>query len=142
MKYYLNPFKNYAVINGRASRKEYLYFLLINTVIAYAILLLPKEFDVSFNVSKIFAITGLIYICIIMCPTICLEIRRLHDVGKSGVWWWIRLVPILNIYFLYLTFLKDGQPFTNEYGPSPITNENKLKSKQSHNNKKQKRKKR
>ena len=49
------------------------------------------------------------------CPTICLQVRRLHDVGKSGSWWWGSKIPILSLYVLYL-YLKRGEEGVNEYG--------------------------
>lgn len=37
-----------------------------------------------------------------------LVIRRLHDLGKSG--WWIVLLslPVVNVYIIYLLFIKKG----------------------------------
>ena len=56
------------------------------------------------------------YILATACPTICLKIRRLHDTGKSGSWWWAERVPILNFYVFYLLYLKRGDECVNEYG--------------------------
>ena len=140
MKYCFKAFKNYAVIDGRSSRKEYWCFMIFTQVIACLLLCLVKMSEPQSITSRVLALIGIIYICAIMCPTICLEIRRLHDVGKRGVWW-LRLVPLLNIYFWYLILLKRGQTFPNEYGKALVTINKKSKSKTPHNNKKQKKRK-
>ena len=42
--------------------------------------------------------------------------RRLHDVGKSGWWLLLWLVPLANFYLIYLLYFKAGDIGTNEYG--------------------------
>lgn len=51
---------------------------------------------------------------------IFLEIRRLHDLGKSGWWAIAGCIPLVNfIYGLFLLFLP-GTIGPNEYGPDPL----------------------
>jgi uncharacterized membrane protein YhaH (DUF805 family) len=47
------------------------------------------------------------------------SIRRLHDIGKSGWFWFIGLIPIVNLYLVYLTCIKKGDVGHNQYGPDP-----------------------
>jgi uncharacterized membrane protein YhaH (DUF805 family) len=47
------------------------------------------------------------------------SIRRLHDIGKSGWFWFIGLIPIVNLYLVYLTCIKKGDIGDNQYGPDP-----------------------
>jgi len=47
-----------------------------------------------------------------------LSIRRLHDVGKSGWYYLIGLIPLGFIYLLYL-FAQDSNSGANEYGQNP-----------------------
>ena len=69
-----------------------------------------------------------IYLIATICPSICLQVRRLHDVGKSGSWWWLKRVPIANLYIVYLN-CKASEPAINAYGapenyvPTDIDNE-------------------
>jgi|TARA_B110000902_G_scaffold235961_1_gene281690 uncharacterized membrane protein YhaH (DUF805 family) len=52
-------------------------------------------------------------------PLLSALVRRIHDVGKSGWWLLIVLVPILGaIYLLYL-FQKDGEAAINRFGVVP-----------------------
>ena len=60
-------------------------------------------------------------LCAAMVMTIFLWIQRLHDLGKTGWFLLLFLIPGINILFLlYLLFApsKDG---SNEYGPNPLT---------------------
>ncbi len=62
---------------------------------------------------------GGLYSLVVLVPALAVSVRRLHDVGKSGWWILICLVPVIGaLYFLYLTIL-EGQQGTNEYGPNP-----------------------
>lgn len=66
---------------------------------------------------------GPIFTFIIIIPAIWFAfdncVKRLHDLGKSGWWVWLLLVPIVNIVlFIYLAFFK-GQECDNRFGPNP-----------------------
>jgi uncharacterized membrane protein YhaH (DUF805 family) len=52
-------------------------------------------------------------------PTITINVRRLHDIGKRG--WYIiaAAVPLLGIILLAVWFLGDSQPGTNKFGENP-----------------------
>ena len=51
-------------------------------------------------------------------PALSVLVRRLHDVGKSGWWNFIGLIPIVNFWLLYL-LCKDGDNGENSYGNNP-----------------------
>ena len=53
-----------------------------------------------------------IYTLAVIVPSIAVQIRRIHDVGKSG---WFILIPIYNLILV----LTEGNKGTNEYGPDP-----------------------
>ena len=55
----------------------------------------------------------------LLVPGLAVSIRRLHDVGKSGWYLLINLIPIAGpIWFLVLA-CTDSQPGHNKYGPNP-----------------------
>lgn len=112
MKYYLMALKKYGTSEGRSSRREVIWFFIINFLIDLLLNLIGQESD-----SPILMLLPGLYTLATMCPWICLQIRRLHDVGKSGVWWWIVLVPFLNFYLIYLLFFKQGEEYANRFGP-------------------------
>ena len=55
---------------------------------------------------------------IFLIPLISASVRRLHDIGRSGFWILLELVPFGILVLFYMWFL-DSQPGTNEYGESP-----------------------
>lgn len=52
-------------------------------------------------------------------PTMALSIRRLHDVGKSWVWYLWYLLPVAGWIILLVQYCKDSEPHTNAWGESP-----------------------
>lgn len=52
--------------------------------------------------------------------TVSLEVRRLHDMEKSGWWALLQLIPIVNFFFFVYLFFWKGDRETNDYGPAPL----------------------
>ena len=50
---------------------------------------------------------------------LALAIRRLHDLGKSGWWYLVILIPYIGTIWAIIWFTHDGQPFENRFGPDP-----------------------
>ena len=86
-------FKRYAEFSGVSSRSQYWYFILGTTVASLIIQALLGDFG-----GNVFTIATII-------PTIAVAVRRMHDVGKSGLF---ILVPIYN-FILLLTPTKPAE---------------------------------
>lgn len=86
MKYYFLALQKYADFRGRATRKEYWFFVLFNTIF-YLLINIPALllFDSS--------LPGGVYQLGVLIPSIAVGVRRMHDVGKSG---WYLLIPIYS----------------------------------------------
>ena len=56
----------------------------------------------------------------ILVSSIMITIRRLHDTEHSGWWWLAMMIPIVNLYVIYLTYFKKGTAGYNHYGADPI----------------------
>ena len=123
MQWYLKVMKNFATFSGRARRKEYWMFALVNFIVAI-ILSLPGAVLSAFPdeelqiIGFILLIPYYIYCFILFIPTLALSIRRLHDQDKSGWWYLVNFIPCIGpIWFLVLMCL-DGTPGDNQYGPA------------------------
>jgi len=46
-------------------------------------------------------------------------VRRLHDMGKSGWWVLIALIPLIGFLVLLYFYVTDSQKGGNEYGENP-----------------------
>lgn len=97
--------EKYCCFKGRARRSEYWYYSLFSSIVGL-ILLFNDYASAAFSLAT-------------LLPSLGVSVRRLHDVGKSGWWILIALVPLLGaIYLIYLNIL-DSEPGTNEYGENP-----------------------
>ena len=107
MNYYLKVLKNYAKFNGRARRKEYWFFFLINTLISAVFITISLDPKLS----EVVIFSG-VYSLAVLIPSIAVAVRRMHDVGKSG---WFLLIPIYNL----ILALTEGEKGENQYGSDP-----------------------
>lgn len=119
MKYYFRAFKNYAVSEGRASRRELIWFFVFHYLAIMILSFMDGYFGLySTEIPLDYGYLTIAYIVASACPAICLQVRRLHDVNKSGSWWYASKVPLLCLYVYYL-YLKRGVDYINGYG-API----------------------
>lgn len=49
-------------------------------------------------------------------PALAVSIRRLHDIGKSGWWYLIGLVPLIGFILLIIWFATETKQNNNEWG--------------------------
>ena len=94
--WFLDPVtKQYADFQGTTGRQAfwmYILFYMISLVIVYAVA----------GMIHVWALYGF-YALGMFLPTLGIEVRRLHDVGKSGWWLLIAFVPFLGaLYLIYL----------------------------------------
>ena len=59
------------------------------------------------------------YALLMIIPGISVFVRRMHDIGKSGWWYFIALIPIIGGIWLLVLCLTEGTHGDNEYGPDP-----------------------
>ena len=63
-------------------------------------------------------LSGLFYLAILV-PSIALNTRRLHDIGKSGWFQLLFIIPIVGFILWIIWMVRDGDDGVNQYGPSP-----------------------
>ena len=117
MEYWLGCWKKYAVFSGRARRKEYWKFVEVNFIIAVAIAL-PGMLGAVKAAEALWWVGNLFNLAVLL-PGLAVCARRLHDIGKSGWWMLIALVPFIGAIVLLVFMCLDSQPGENEYGPNP-----------------------
>ena len=119
MNWYIKVLNNYAVFSGRARRKEYWMFFLFNFIFGLVASLIDLGIGLlTFTVFGVGLLT-ILYGLAVLVPGLAVAVRRLHDVGKSGWYYLIVLIPIAGaIWFLVLT-CTDSQAGDNKYGPNP-----------------------
>ncbi|MCI6388912.1 MAG: DUF805 domain-containing protein [Ruminococcus sp.] len=130
IKAYADFWKNYANFNGRARRSDYWYVALAEAVIGMVFgILAGIIIAIVYNVTwddEVMAVVGAIaggilglYSLATIVPHLSLTVRRLHDIGKGGVYLLLGLIPggIGNIIILVFC-CTDSQPGINQYGTS------------------------
>ncbi|ETK10976.1 hypothetical protein T231_01745 [Tannerella sp. oral taxon BU063 isolate Cell 6/7/9] len=101
----------FADFKGRARRKEYWGFVLYNNLFSGLALWLAYNGIVP-NVA-IFILPILFFL-----PRLSVTARRLHDIGIPAWGLLVLLVPILNLYYVYMLMFAESAG-DNKYGPSP-----------------------
>jgi uncharacterized membrane protein YhaH (DUF805 family) len=118
MNWWLEALKKYAVFRGRARRKEYWFFGLFNLIIAIVAMILDKALGITFQ-GQIMGPIDLVFRLAMLIPSLAVLVRRLHDVGKSGWFFFIILLPIAGPIWLLVLMCRDSMSGENQYGPNP-----------------------
>lgn len=105
---------NYTNFSGRASRSELWFWILGYVIAAFAVGIITAVIGNAGNI-----LLGLLVLAVIV-PTISLEVRRLHDLDKSGWWIFISLVPLVGSILLIVWFCTQGTSGPNRFGSNPL----------------------
>lgn len=107
---------NYCNFKGRSSRSEYWWFALFNIIVGVVLGIVLGIIGVSENVIN--GISSLLTLALFL-PGLGLSVRRLHDIGKSGWWLFLALIPLVGAIILFIWYCKDSELEVNQYGPVP-----------------------
>lgn len=116
MNYYSICLSKFADFSGRARRREYWTFALVNGLIALILLILGLAFGEDSPASNIMVT---IFYLIMLVPNLSVSVRRLHDIGKSGWYMFLSLIPLIGGLILLIWSLMDSEPGENQYGKNP-----------------------
>ena len=131
MKWFIKVLKQYADFSGRARRKEFWMFALFFMIFAYGTIVLDMKLGTTFKPTSEYyfghfrgnyvggGAISFIYCMALIVPYVAVGVRRLHDIGKSGWYYFAALVPVIGWIILLVWFCKDGQVGENEYGLNP-----------------------
>ena len=116
-------FKKWRTVKGTASRSEYWFFNLFIALIAIPLFILffvttGNTGDHSSGTAGLLVLGVLIvfYICILPA-SICATVRRLHDIGKPGTYYFVSFIPYVGsailLYFLVQP-TKEDSPYRED----------------------------
>ena len=110
---------------GRLNRlrfwKYYVTWLLISTVIGFVLGFFLGFLTIDPKSSLVTVPVG-IWSFVAGVGKIMINIRRLHDLNKSGWWLLLAFVPIVNFIFMLYVWLMPGTNGWNRYGADPLQN--------------------
>ena len=95
--------KKYAAFDGRASRSELWWFFLFSLLAQAAGSVIGQ------------IVAGLVAL-VLLLPGLAVSVRRLHDIGKSGWFVLIGLIPLIGVVILIYFYVQPGAAGANEYG--------------------------
>lgn len=136
MEWYLKALRNYVGFEGRARRKEYFLFWLFYGL---EVLLLAAPFwiialtwlftgaepnlrgGLALGIPEIaLGVVSALWWLIHLLPGIAVTIRRLHDTGRSGLWYLLGIfLPFIGAIWLFVLMLLNSEPGENRYGLNP-----------------------
>lgn len=111
MEWYLAVLKNYAGFSGRARRREYWMFALINLIAGILLAGVGRAIGTA-HVSTLYSLGVLI-------PSLAVGARRLHDTDRSGWFLLLGIVPFLGWLILLFFLVQEGTRGNNRFGPDP-----------------------
>jgi Predicted membrane protein len=109
-------------LGGRAPRAEFWYFHLFGLIVGIVIALLTGGAALSGG-AEMGAGVGIIYLAyyvVFGLLNLSVSIRRLHDIGKSGWWVLLSLIPLVGILILIWWWAQPGFAEANKYGNNPL----------------------
>lgn len=110
--------KRYAEFEGRSRRKEYWYFVLFNIIFSLFAFWLDTALGL-FNEEYFTGPIQSLYALAVFIPGLAVAVRRLHDVGKSGWFLLISLIPLIGAIWLLVLFATESDNGENKYGSDP-----------------------
>ena len=109
-------FKNYSNFSGRSSRSAYWWWFLASSLLGILVaiidmMIMGADPWMQSNYGPVESIVTLA----LLVPNIAINVRRLHDVGKSG--WWILIVfTIIGIIPWFIWLVREGNDGANKFG--------------------------
>lgn len=108
-------------LSGRIGRLRLLAYSLVSSLVfifigsILAAVLTPVSLSAGMFAYAVMVLLSGIYGC-------ALYVRRLNDLGQSGLWVLLLFVPILNLGLVIYALFFPGNEGTNAYGPAPVPN--------------------
>ena len=124
------PFRRYADFAGRSCRREYWMFQLLNVaVIAVALALTIATAPAPDAYGRpqgpgalgwVMVTLGSVFVLAAFVPNLAVEVRRYHDLGKPGYYWFWRLFPGIGGLIVLYFMVQRGADGPNEFGEDPL----------------------
>jgi len=111
---YLESWRRYRDFRGRSSRSAYWWPALIHPIVFFV---LGGIFAAILGLDTDQIGPEIIYFVAYLWVSIALSVRRLHDVGRSGKWLLIGLIPLGGLVLLYW-FVQPSSAESNDWGDS------------------------
>jgi len=115
----------YATFSGRASRPEFWWWVLAGFLATFVTQIIdglvigpmlgmtPGDENAGQPLSMVFSLA-------IFLPALAVGVRRLHDIGRTGWWMLISLIPIVGFLVLIWFYTRPSDGENNWGEPNPL----------------------
>ena len=103
--------RKYATFRGRATRAEYWWFSLFNSLVCMAIYAAVQQLMGTETADDAMGIVQLA----LFLPALAVAVRRLHDINFNG-WWMLLGLTIVGLIPLFIFFCLPGKAADNRFG--------------------------
>lgn len=117
---YIKAMGKYASFGGRSSRQEFWGFTITNAVLWGIIIYLFGKFPEGVA-NNVMVAVAVMYFALTVVPSVAIIFRRWHDLGRTGAWFLLNLVPGIGTLVTLGFFLCRGDSFANGYGADPCS---------------------
>lgn len=117
MDWYFKVLSNYATFQGRAHRREFWMFVLVNIILAGVLRVVDKI--LGWQLGGGVGVLSLIYTLLVLVPSLAVQVRRLHDTDRRGRWLLLLLFPVFGWLMLLAFYSQHSTPEENRFGPQP-----------------------
>ena len=103
---------------GRANRAWYFWHIVLDDLVILTAIIIAIVLGVSLHPILAVPFAGVVLGA--MWAGVAITVKRLHDLGRPG--WQVLLLalPVIQIYYGFITLFKQGTIGPNEYGPDPL----------------------
>ena len=109
-------FNKYFDFGGRSNRSEFWYFFLF-ILIGNTITHIIDTYIIGYHEEEMGIVSGIFWL-VTFIPQLSITFRRLHDVGKSGLWFLLSFT-IIGFIPLIIWWCTMSEPKKNRYGNIP-----------------------
>ena len=106
-------FQRYFEFSGRSTRAEYWWWILFASVTALILTIVDIQIGTASEMG--FGVLYSVFVLATFIPGLAVLVRRLHDVGKSGWFLLIGLIPLVGAIVVLVSILP-GSEIENKYG--------------------------
>lgn len=108
--------KRFSDFQGRSTRKEFWLFYLFFIVGYIVLMVIDLYLDLFSYEAEIGFFSG-VFLFAMFIPLLSVQIRRLHDIDRTGFWILISIIPIIGAIVLLIFMCLKGSEGENRFGP-------------------------
>lgn len=111
-------FSKYVTFSGRAPRSEFWFWALFTWLVSISLTIL--DFAIfGLDEDSLGPLSGIFSLAVFL-PGLAVSARRLHDIGRSGWWMLIYLVPLVGWVLFFVWNCSRGSAGPNNFGNDPL----------------------